>query len=82
MFHLEQWVASMRKWSKEMQLMECWQYLIEQLNAQLQVSKGMPESAKGHKFNVGGVWAGAEIRALNEFFYCTVQNLWKANAND
>ena len=63
--------------------MECWidrQYLIEQFNAQLQVSKGMPESAEGH--DVGGFRAGAEIQALNEFFCCTVQNLWKANAND
>ena len=63
--------------------MECWieqQYLIEQFNAQLQVSRGMPESAEGR--NVGGVRGGAEIQALNEFFYCTVQNLWKANAND
>ena len=35
--------------------MECWierQYLIEQFNAQLQVSRGMPESAEGH--NIGG----------------------------
>ena len=34
---------------------ECWiewQYLIEQFNAQLQVSRGMLESAEGH--NVGG----------------------------
>ena len=61
--------------------MECWiewQYLIEQFNAQLQVSRGTPESAEGH--NVGS--REGQIQALNEFFYCTVQNLWKANAND